>query len=95
METFAYYASAASVIIGLASAAAWLRAGVVKVSHESAMKERGQKAAAKGERPNLASVTLDGWDMSATFAAQSKWNAIGAVAAAVSILLQQLAVLAK
>lgn len=68
----------ASIVIGLVSAASWLHASVVKVSHEAAMKGREKEAKKRGGKTNYASVSLDGWDMSATFSAQSKWNAIGA-----------------
>lgn len=77
-----------SIILGLFSAASWFYASFVKVSHEKAMKERLATALKRGERPNYASVSLDGWDMSATFSAQAKWNAVGAFFAASSICLQ-------
>lgn len=88
METLPFQLTAASIFIGLISAASWLRASLIKVSHEKAMKIREKKAKKRGEKPNYASVSLDGWDMSATFSAQSKWNATGAFFAASSILLQ-------
>lgn len=78
----------ASIASGFISAGSWLYASIVKVSHEKEMDRRRKKAAMKGEKPNLASVSLDGWDMPATFAAQSRWNAIGAIFAAISISLQ-------
>lgn len=81
----------ASIFIGLCSAASWLYASVVKVDHEKAMKERLRKAQRKGEVLNYASASFDGWDMSATFSAQSKWNSLGALFAACSILLQAVA----
>jgi hypothetical protein len=49
---------------------------------------RAKEADKNRETPNFASVSLDGWDMSATFTAQSKSNAVGAFFAALSILLQ-------
>ncbi|WP_159957242.1 hypothetical protein [Pseudomonas sp. R76] len=81
----------ASILIGLCSAASWFYAGFVKVDHEKAVEDRLRKARKKGEEPNYASVSLDGWDMSATFSAQSKWNSLGALFAACSILLQAVA----
>ncbi|QEY13467.1 hypothetical protein [Cellvibrio sp. KY-YJ-3] len=91
METCSLYLTATSIVLGLISAASWLRASVIKVSHEKAMKNREKEAGKRGESPNYASVSLDGWDMSATFSAQSKWNAAGAFFAASSILLQAIA----
>ena len=78
----------ASVLLGLASACAWFYASTVKVTREQVIAQRVEEAARKGEKPNLAGATLDGWDMSSTFAAQSKWSAWGAVLAACSIALQ-------
>jgi len=83
--------SICSIACGLLSAASWYRGSAVKVSHEKAMQARAKEAAKRGEKPNFASVSLDGWDMSATFAAQSKWNSIGAFFAACSILAQTIA----
>jgi len=85
------YLNAASIIMGLFSAASWLRACFVKVSHEKAMALRARVAKKRGEVPNFASASLDGWDMAETFAAQSKWNSIGAFFAAFSVLLQVVA----
>lgn len=79
-----------SIILGLTSASSWFYASKVKVDHKTAMAMRLKEANKKGEKPNFASVSLDGWDMSATFAAQSKWNAFGALFAAGSILLHTL-----
>lgn len=88
MNSIDIYFNASSALFGLLSAAGWLRAATVKVPHEEAMAQRAKAAAKKGEKPNFASVSLDGWDMSATFAAQARWNAIAAFLAACSILLQ-------
>lgn len=88
MEILSFYLTVTSIFIGLISAVSWLRASTVKVSHEKAMRIREREAKKRGEKPNYASVSLDGWDMSATFSAQSKWNATGAFFAAISILLQ-------
>lgn len=79
-----------SIASGFISAGSWLYASIVKVSHEREMELRRKKSERKGEKLNLASISLDGWDMSATFSAQSRWNAIGAIFAAISILLQAL-----
>lgn len=54
------------------------------------MAMRKMDAECKGVKPNYASVSLDGWDMSATFAAQSKWGRIGALLAACAVGLQAL-----
>ena len=78
----------ASVAFGFASAIAWLYASVVKVTREQVVAQRSDDAARRGEKPNLAGITLDGWDMSATFAAQSKWSVRGAILAACAIGLQ-------
>lgn len=80
-----------SIICGLLSAASWFRGSVVKVSHEKAMELRIRQAEKRGEKPNLSSMNFDGWDMSATFSAQSKWNTRGAFLAACSILMQSVA----
>jgi CRISPR/Cas system-associated protein Cas10 (large subunit of type III CRISPR-Cas system) len=84
------YFNVASVAFGLLSAASWLYASKVKISHKKAMEQRARIAEKRGEKPNFASVSLDGWDMSATFSAQSKWNSIGAFFAAVSIIFQSM-----
>ncbi|WP_379058412.1 hypothetical protein V6M93_19725 [Pectobacterium brasiliense] len=91
MEKFHFCLLVGSIFFGFISAASWLRASIIKVSHEKAMKIREEDAKKRGEKPNYASVSLDGWDMSATFSAQSKWNASGAFFAAVSIFLQAIA----
>lgn len=80
-----------SIVCGFLSAGAWLKASVVKVSREQEIKWRTKKANKMGEKPNLAGATLDGWDMSGTFRAQAKWNAIAAVLAAISLSCQALA----
>ncbi|MDT4824020.1 hypothetical protein FQZ97_572610 [compost metagenome] len=90
MTTCAAIMVIASIVSGFISAGSWLYASIVKVSHEKEMERRRKKAEMKGENPNFASVSLDGWDMSATFSAQSRWNAIGAIFAAISIFLQAL-----
>lgn len=78
----------ASISFGVLSALAWLRSSTVKISHEKAMAKRRRNAEKKGLAPNYASASLDGWDMSATFAAQSKWGSIGAFLAACAVGLQ-------
>ncbi|USW01355.1 hypothetical protein KUA23_00895 [Pseudomonas pergaminensis] len=88
MGNIAFYLTIASIFTGLVSAGSWLYASVVKVSYEKAMKARKKQARKRGEQPNYASAVLDGWDMSATFSTQSKWNGAGAFFAAISILLQ-------
>jgi hypothetical protein len=88
MEKWTNYLIIASITFGLISAVSWFHASFVKVSHEKAMALREKEANKKGEKPNYASASLGDWDMSATFAAQSKSNAVGAFFAALSILLQ-------
>lgn len=88
METAVFYLTLTSILTGLLSAGSWMYASVIKVSHEKAMMSRKRQAKKRGEAPNYASVSLDGWDMSATFSSQSRWNAIGAFLAAISILFQ-------
>lgn len=82
------YLTAVSIVFGLLSAGAWLRTSVVKVSREKEVEWRKAKARKLGIEANLAGVSLDGWDMSGTFRAQSQWNSAGAVLAAVSISCQ-------
>lgn len=77
-----------SIVSGFLSAASWLKASVVKVSHEEEIARRKTEAEKKGVPPNLAGVTLDGWNMSSTFRAQAKWNSIAAILAAITISLQ-------
>lgn len=83
--------SVISIIAGFASAAAWLYASRVKVTRESAIHQRKQKAAKEGTTPNLSGVTFDGWEVRETFEQQSKWNSIGAVLAAIAVFSQTLA----
>lgn len=54
------------------------------------MAMRRKDAERKGTTPNYAGVSLDGWDMSATFGAQSRWGALGALLAACAVGLQAL-----
>lgn len=82
------YLTAVSIVFGFLSAGAWLRSSVVKVSREKEVEWRKAKARKQGVEPNLAGVSLDGWDLSGTFRAQSSWNSIGAVLAATSISCQ-------
>lgn len=77
-----------SIVFGFLSAGAWLRASVVKISREKEIKWRKARVRKSGVEANLAGVSLDGWDISGTFRAQSRWNSIGAVLAAASILCQ-------
>jgi len=78
----------ASILFGLASAGAWFYASIVKVTREKVVARRIKEAERNGGEPNLGGATLDGWDMSGTLAAQSKWSAWGAALAACSIALQ-------
>src|SRR5688572_22489323 len=66
-----------SILTGFASAGCWFRSSIVKVTRDEEVARRHKEAAKTGQTPNLAGVTLDGWDMSATFTAQSRWNAWG------------------
>ncbi len=79
-----------SIVLGFLSALCWLKASVVKVSYEQEVKRREKEARKKGEVANLSSVTLDGWDMSGTFRAQSRWNALAALLASISIFSQSI-----
>lgn len=82
--------SIVAIISGFTSAACWLRASVVKVRREQEVEWRVAQAKKKGEKPNLAGMTLDGWDLSGTFRVQSRWNSWAAVFAAISIAAQSL-----
>jgi hypothetical protein len=90
LEVFMEILTMVAIVAGFLSAACWLRASIVKVTREQEVKKRKAKAEKKGETPNLARVSLDGWDMSGTFHAQSRWNSIAAVMAALSISAQAL-----
>ena len=78
----------ASLIVAAISAGCWFRSAYVKVTREQEVARRQRVAAQTGAELNLAGVTLDGWDMSATLAAQSKWNAAGAIFAGIAVVLQ-------
>jgi len=88
MTHWTYYLTLASITFGFFSAASWFYASFVKADHRQAMDRRKKEAEKLGVKPNYASVSLDGWDMSATFLEQAKWNAMGAFFAACSILSQ-------
>ena len=77
-----------AIALGFCSAAAWLRSSQVKVPVEEALARRKKAAERTGEKPTRGYVALDGWEMSETFAAQSRWSSIGALLAASSITLQ-------
>lgn len=87
-ECWTNYVTWASIFFGFASALSWLRASIAKVTRDHEIVRRKKEARKRGETPNLAGVTLDGWDMSGTFRAQSKWNAFGAFFGACAIALQ-------
>ncbi|WP_207105733.1 hypothetical protein [Sphingomonas sp. CFBP 8760] len=74
--------------MAITSAASWFYGSQVKVTREKMVARRKREAAKSGEPPNFAGISLDGWDMSDTFAAQSRWNAVGAIAAGISVLAQ-------
>ncbi len=80
-----------SIVSGLASAASWLYASRVKVSREQALKQRRNAAEKSGTTPYLGGVTFDGAEMRETLAAQSKWNSVGAVLAAIAVATQAVA----
>lgn len=84
------YLPHASAIFGVASAGAWFYSSIVKVTREKMVAQRTKQALRKGEKPNFAGVSLDGYDVSATLSAQSKWNAIGAIMAAFAVGLQSI-----
>lgn len=79
---------ALTILFGFASAFSWLYASRVKVSREAMLAKRKKQEERDGLPLGMAGVSFDGWDMSATFAAQSKWNSIGAFCAALSISAQ-------
>ena len=89
------YLPHASALFGVASAGAWFYSSIVKVTREQMVAQRTKQALQKGEKPNLAGISLDGNDVSATLAAQSKWNAIGAIMAALAVGLQSISPLVK
>jgi hypothetical protein len=80
-----------SAVVGFASAVCWFRGSVVKVSHERAIQIRTAEANKRGEKPNLSALIMNGADVEATSAAQSRWNAIGAFLSGCAILLQSVA----
>ena len=77
-----------AIVLGLGSAAAWLRSSTVKVTLNQAMAIREKEMERTGRMLSGGYATLDGWDMPATFAAQARWNSLGALLAASSITLQ-------
>ena len=77
-----------AAVFGICSAAAWLRSSTVKVTVEEAMSRRKRTAERTGITLSHGYTSLDGWEMSETFAAQSRWNSLGAFLAASSITLQ-------
>jgi len=80
-----------AVLSGLASAGAWLYASRVKVSREKALAKRRKEAEKNGEEPYLGGVVFYGAEMKETLDAQSKWNSIGAVLAAIAVASQAIA----
>ncbi|WP_144423871.1 hypothetical protein [Xanthomonas graminis] len=88
---FANILTIISVVSGLASALAWLYASRVKVPREKALLQRRRAAEKGGASPDLSGVTFDGWEVRETLVAQSKWNSIGAVLAAVAVFCQAVA----
>lgn len=80
--------SIASIACGFISAACWLKASFSKVTREQEIAWRRKQAVKQGIEPNLATVSLDGYDLSGTFRSQTKWNSLGAIFAALTILLQ-------
>ena len=80
-----------SIVSGFAPATAWLYASHVKVSRESAIRQRRLAAEKSETTPDLSGVTFDGWEVRETLAAQSKWNSIGAVLASTAVLCQAVA----
>lgn len=85
------YASLATAIMAFIAALCWLRAGTVKVTPEEALRLEEKRAKKAGRKPSLGVVSLDDWDMSETFKAQSRWNSAGALAAAIAALIQAIA----
>src|SRR5688572_24065210 len=77
-----------AIVLGFASAAAWLRSSTVKITLNQAMAMREKERIRTGRMLSVGYATLDGWDMQATFAAQARWNSLGALLAASSITIQ-------
>lgn len=77
-----------SVAFGIASAACWARAALVKISDARAVELINLRAQKSGQPPNYACVTFDGFDLRETWQAQTFWNAAGAGCATSAILLQ-------
>lgn len=63
IESGIYYITWGSIFLGFLSAICWFRASKVKVTREQEIEWRKKKAEKRGEKPNLAGVTLDGWDV--------------------------------
>jgi hypothetical protein len=82
-----------SIALGFLSAACWLRAATVKVSHAKATQKRKSRAQKRNEAPNLASVSFNGSDVEFSFRAQSFWNATAAILAALAMTAQSLSLI--
>lgn len=88
--TLAGILTTTSIVFGFISAGAWLRASVVRVTAERASSIRKKRAKRTGKLQGTA-VVLSGVDVKETQAAQSLWNAAGALSAATAMLCQALA----
>ena len=88
--TLAGILTTTSIDFGFISAGAWLRASAMKVTYQQGRVIRHRRAAKEGRLPDDA-VIFRGVDLMETQAAQSRWNAAGAVAAAIAMLCQALA----
>lgn len=80
-----------AVFVALLSAAAWLKAATIKVSRRELLELGTHEADKRGEKLNVAVASVNGWSLSATFAAQSRWNSRGALLAGLAVLAQAVA----
>jgi hypothetical protein len=77
-----------SIVLAFLSAAAWMRASLIKVATDQEYRRRERKASRTGESVSYAAVEIDGVELGSTLRAQSRWNAIGAGIAASATMIQ-------
>lgn len=82
-----------AIISGFASAGCWLKACVTKVTFEEAKMKAEKQAERAGEPVQYPLVNFYGLAPYETLALQSKWNAAGAVLAAIAVGSQAVALL--
>lgn len=88
MATAMQYASIGTALL---SAGCWFYGALVRIMREDVVARLKRNALKSGKQPNLSGMSYDGWDVFATLAAQSKWNAWGATFALLAVVLQVLA----